>query len=489
MDITRILIASTLFFLTMSALASTCTVTDVDSLRNCINQGAAVDYYDIQSDFSCSGADCCASGDALISLNGRNGVTIQGNGHVITRHSNQRVCPAITLHGAANIAISSLQIDEDESAPRCVGNENCPGTIYAYEGSNFTLEDVGIWNSKSVGISVHGVNQFLLNNSTIVRAGVIGVYAGGGSTGVKVLRSVIARSGANGIAFQNVLGPNSLSHNLIWKNVLDGNHELGAYVTPLSSPRFVNGGQIYIPYAKSVDVGSNVIVNGRCTDCRGWGPGGNEAGGGISAIELGNEGWLDYVTISWNKIRNHFGVSFFVNSTKMSGTSAIWDNDSRGVKGLWFSRNTGNFGPSSGRNSYGDYSPSAYSSGYLSGAIQRVYSAGFHQEANWLGQHPGALFEQAFRLADWPLPRGSKAPIYRCLTWPTTSNDFVSLDSGCEGYHLHSILGYSYPANHPGAQPFYRCMIPTAPYDQFVSSDAGCEGQYSHGFLGYFIPQ
>lgn len=478
-----------LFLLSTSALAAPCTVTDMASLRSCLNQGAAIDYYDIQSDFSCSGADCCAAGEALISLSGRNGVRIQGNNRVITRYGNQKVCPAITLHGATNIAINSLLIDEDASTPRCIGTDNCPPTIFAYGGSNFMLEGVGIWNAKASGVSVHIVDNFVLNNSTIVHAGILGFYAGAGSNHVKVQRSVIARSGANGVAFQNVVGGNTQEENLIWNNVLDSNHELGAYVTPSTSPNFANGGQIFVPYARSVGIGFNVIANGRCTDCRGWGPGGNQPGGGISAIELGNEGPLDFITIYWNKILNHYGPSFFVNGSRMNGNSAIYDNDSRGVLSQWYVRNGGNFKPSQGRNASGDYRPSAYSSGYMSGAIQRVYSSGFHQEANWIGQHAGALFERTFHLADWPLPRASNRPIYRCLTWTNTANDFPSLDPNCEGYYLHSILGYSYPASHPGAQPFYRCLIQSPPYDQFVSSDASCEGHYNAAFLGYFIPQ
>jgi len=143
-------------------------------------------------------------------------------------------------------------------------------------------------------------------------------------------------------------------------------------------------------------------------------------------------------------------------------------------------------GPTFGTNPIGDYSPSANSYGYLSNFIQKMSVSGYLVEANWTWQHPGGVLRATYGLLGYPRARTSMKPIYRCLAGST--NDFPSLDANCEGagFSLHSILGYSYEPDFPGAVPLYRCWTGS---QHFVSTDVNCEGATNVLHLGYTVVQ
>lgn len=476
------------------ALGASCAIYDMASFRSCIALGTAVDHYSLQNDITCSGSDCCAAGHAMLSINSRNGVTIQGNGYVIARRSSQRVCPAIWVQSSSNLLINALQIDEDESVPRCLGDDKtCFSTIEIRDSTNVTLESVGVYHAKAHGVGANSTNGFVLNNSTISNSGVLGVYIGDAaltrlpSKNVSVTNSVIAHTGTNAVTFWNVASPSPGNENLIRGNVIENNHYVGGYLTDTFKPDFNTGGQVFIHSAQSAVIDNNVIANGRCPTCAGFPPPGwRGTFRGIPAVEVG-PGRLTNVRINANKILNHTGAFIFANLANVDSTNAIWNNDSRGVERNFHVRNS-SWSPNIGSNPIGNYSPSATWSG---APLYRLYSGGFHQEANFRSQHGSSLHEGTFRLATYPLPRGSNRPIYRCLIWTNTNNDFPSLDPGCESpsFYLHSVLGYSFPPGYPGAQPFYRCLVRSSSTDHFVSWNPNCEGQTFVQALGYAIPQ
>jgi hypothetical protein len=472
------------------AFAATCNIYDMASLQNCVAQGLAVDTYSFQSDVACWGTDCCT----MLNVSHRSGVTIQGNGRLIARRSQQKVCPAILVNYSSNVSINSLQIDEDEAAARCLGDEACPGTIEIRNSENVTLESVGVYHAKKVGVGANDTDGFVLNNSTISNAGVLGVFVGDQAESgkparnISVKNSVISHTGVNGVTFWNVTAPSGGGDNYITNNIIDNNHYVGGYYTPTFSPYFNNGGQLFIKAAQWTYVANNLIANGGCDSCRGFSPLGGHYSG-IPAIEVG-PGTLSYTRFHANRVRNSNGPFIFANSASVDFTNAIWENDSRGMS-LDYHVRGGSWFPQTGPNGFGNYTPSAAMSGKLHAAIYRLYSAGFHQEANFRTQHGNSVHETTFGLSSYPLPRGPSRPIYRCLIWHTGSNDFPSLDQNCESpsFFLHSILGYSYPAGHPGAQPFYRCLVRSSSTDHFLSWDPNCEGQNFIQTLGYAIPR
>jgi hypothetical protein len=72
-------------------------------------------------------------------------------------------------------------------------------------------------------------------------------------------------------------------------------------------------------------------------------------------------------------------------------------------------------------------------------------------------------------------------PLYGCSR-DGTSDHFLSLTAGCEGYRTESIEGYVYTSAPPGSVSLYRCRFGTT---HFASTQPKCEGQVTEMQLGY----
>ena len=77
-------------------------------------------------------------------------------------------------------------------------------------------------------------------------------------------------------------------------------------------------------------------------------------------------------------------------------------------------------------------------------------------------------------------------PLYGCIQ---NSDQFLSLDRGCEGQTLVGLEGWIYdhaPAN-VATVAVYRCSVPGT--DHFAADDPNCEGQHTDGLLGFALEQ
>ncbi len=133
---------------------SSCQVSDLTSLKNCMNTLYRFQILNFVADVTCTGASCCGADghSALMDFSRTSYKVISGNNHVLTRRGSQKVCPAIEMSGSSYIWISSLSIDEDENAKPCGAYDNCANTIYSHSGSNILIENTKIYNSKSIGV-------------------------------------------------------------------------------------------------------------------------------------------------------------------------------------------------------------------------------------------------------------------------------------------------------------------------------------------------
>jgi hypothetical protein len=100
---------------------------------------------------------------------------------------------------------------------------------------------------------------------------------------------------------------------------------------------------------------------------------------------------------------------------------------------------------------------------------------------------PGGRFQKQSVLGQlYQSPQvGASIPFYACRKGDT--DNFLSLDSACEGARILGTNGFAY--SEPNANlklvGLYRCE---SAQGHFVSQDAKCEGQTIDGFLGYVLP-
>jgi hypothetical protein len=86
----------------------------------------------------------------------------------------------------------------------------------------------------------------------------------------------------------------------------------------------------------------------------------------------------------------------------------------------------------------------------------------------------------------YTIPRaGATVPLYGCKMG--AADQFVSLDSGCEGQYVLGLNGYIYNQAPPGQTvvAIYRCFGNSG---HFVSTDPMCEGSQTDELLGYILP-
>src|SRR5262249_25015042 len=185
-----------------------------------------------------------------------------------------------------------------------------------------------------------------------------------------------------------------------------------------------------------------------------------------------------------NYFYNFYGVAFFLNQGATIGPdSSVSSNSIAGITDLLSNYGNPWLGGATIEDSFtNDVGPSLDHGGISSYSIHRLNYQGVHEEASIRNERSGATVEAIFVLSPFPRVGAYNRPIFRCFVSGSATRDFPSFDEGCEGHHLHSILGYSYEPSYPGVLPFYRCRVGG---DHFASWDSGCEGQISEGILGY----
>lgn len=470
---------------------TTCTISDLPSLANCVNNRSSYQTLQVTANLSCSGQSCCGSGSgggALINLDGSSGISLSGNGFTLTRHLSAslpaKACPAISAASASQVSISNLNIDDDSTIPACGVSDGCTGSIYLNGANGITISGVAIYNAKASAVYAWSSNNVSIDQSTVSNTGIIGIYVGDGtyspataSNNISITNSTIAYSQTNGIALQGVYGTNRIENNNI-----EGNHHHGLWLQPNGLP--YDGGQIYIPNASDVAVDNNVIADGYCDNCQ------NPM---VMGLELAGEGTLNSLNIYENYMYNSYGSALFLDSGgQIDSSTLVWSNVVRGFTDFLLNDSGGTTLSSAtiGNNSVGDSIPTLNLEGTWAHTIYRLSYSGFHEEADTSTERPGATLEGTFVLANYPMPGANPSPIFRCFVNDSTTNDFPSFDRACEGQgfqNLHSILGYSVAPTQPGAQPFYRCAV-IGSSDHFVSWDSHCEGQNVESLLGYAVP-
>jgi len=455
--------------------AATCQIGDLSSLNACIANRAQYQVFNFNADVACTGTECCTtagSGGALLNLDFSAYKVVQGNGHTLSRYAPRAACPAININQSSYIRVSDLAIDEDENVPGCRPEDNCPSVALVSSSDNVDFQGLKVYHGKGYAIYVSGTRVFNFNRSLVADSGIIGLYVGTvvgvfsvPSRYVTVTDSVFTHTRTNGIAFQGVYGDAS-GHNLVRGNILTGNHYKGMWLDPLG--REINGGQLYLPNSAHVAVQDNLIGDGYCATCSNtdvWG------------MELGAEDVVRDLDVSGNYLYNIKGMAFFLNEHgAVAADSSLVSNRVLGVSVFK------NFSVVESGNTFSDGVPSLKRNGDASYVIHRSVLNGWHQEANTRNER-GAAFESGFGLSSHSRPGAEGGPILRCFKSGSAVEDFPTRDRNCEGMGtLHSVLGYSFEANHVGAQPFYRCRYNQ---DHFVSWDPGCEGRVNEGLLGY----
>lgn len=261
---------------------SRCEARSITDLNQCLASGN--DAY-IVSDMSCSGS--CIQ---------HNTGTIYGGGYTITRNSGQKQGNLLRMQGS-NLTVQDLTLD-DGDGPTCTPNEECPRTVQM-GGSNLTLNNVTVRNSKAYTIGVDNATDVTIQGIQLMDGGIVGLYIGT-SNRVSVTGSRFNRVGSNSIA---VLGGINVT---ITGNHFENNHRLGFWpVAPQFGEGLTGGGQVYIARGEDILFSNNTVINGSCDQCR----------GGVHGVEVSepNKTSVYRLTIADNTINNHTGANIYVN--------------------------------------------------------------------------------------------------------------------------------------------------------------------------------
>jgi hypothetical protein len=512
--------------------ASVCEISDMASLNDCVRNQTQFDQFEFTADVSCQGEDCCGwDGRGLMNLSrSKDGKTVLGNGHTLTRHAMQRQCPAIIINNVSNVSLQNLNLDEDAEAAPCVPDDHCKATVHVQNSKNVSLIRVNIYNGKAYVVRVWGVDGFVFGSSSVSNAGIIGLCVEHmkftPSRHVLISNSVFAVARANGVAITGVDGE-AVGDNQIVNNVFSGNHYHGLWMDG-SGKVPTTGGQLYIPYANNLTVSDNLIADGRCQNCS------NPA---VWGMELGapNEGsTLTNVVIARNFVYNSLGYAFLKNDgADLNNSVVITQNKAFGVPEMAnFSEAAFNdtnlvinpsrnlktapltafteadksaarllarpnqafaravaavpsdpAGPGISLNLFGDVNPSLNYEGSSENTIYQLKRRK-HLESQWPLSHFKVI--DRFKLSAFPRSGSSPGPIYRCLIVGKKLKDFVSSAKDCEGQVMLSIYGYSYQPSYPGALPFYRCRKGN---DYYLSWDQSCGGDAADGHVGYALAE
>lgn len=494
--------------------ASTCEISDLNTLEQCLSNQASYQLLDFTQDVTCDSPSTCCNGNAaggytaLLDIKGMNHLTIQGNGHAVHRAAAQTLCPALSIQISNEILVESLSFDEGEATPPCdpSTNSGCANAIDLRNDTDVKLQQVGSYFSKNEGVFVETVDGFSFSNSIVSESGQAGIWIGLGtnlyftpSRKISINDSIIAKSRINGIALMGANPSAAGDRVILSRNVLTKNHWHGLYPIPGVTNGITSGGELLLADATGVTANDNLIADGYCENCT---DGSGNPSGGVTAIELGGSpapGGVQDLLVQGDYIYNGSQpiVAYQNPGTAVSGVS-IMDTRAIGYSVLDAGFQTA---PNILRDDLSDWAAPIASlawNGYASQGGVGVYDIlrlrapnGYHDESKFLSEVPSGVLEGIFRLSPSPRVNAPANAIYRCYSTQYAGADFLSLDPQCEGRGtLHSVMGYSYE---PGyvlgtavAQPFYRCLN-SIPGDEFVSWDPHCEGQTFELQLGFAV--
>lgn len=477
--------------ITVSASRVDCSIENTSEFAPCLASGASNIFIRLTKDLTCDGTQCCPGGKALIAIQGKTNVTLDGQGWAIRRSGDAlKNCAALAIGRSSNVTIKNLNFVDATAVSNCTvtdmqTNKHTCSTVANSASSNVIYHGVSVFNGKGYAVNAVNVQGFSWIKSKIHNAGVIGLYIGSyynnqRSSKVLVQNSVFTRISTNALVLQGVSG---LVTNSIAGNIFLNNHHHGAWSLCGSSGKSIcNGGQIYIPDAANVEIKKNIIGDGFCENC----PKVGEFEYPVWAIELGapasSEQAVNNILVEDNYFYNHGYVAILKNYASTVKSLIIKNNRFNGIDHIYKVVNTPNekpykmegniFNPKDRFNrSY--QRPSYY--------IQRQFAENFHFESRVKSEFPTANWEGEFRLSGAPhrgLNQADSGAIYRCLLSNPT-RDFLSVSRNCEGAGtLSAIVGFS---KEGGTQNLHRCRIAD---DHFISTDRNCEGQIYEGLLG-----
>jgi len=297
--------------------ATMCSAGNVAQLRACADNLSSYDGIALSADMTCTGSDCCAgTGGALIGISGLSNKVFDGGGHRIVRQANQRVCAAVLINQSSNITLRNTAFDDDLSAAPCDPSDNCASTIDISGSSNVMLDKVTVSNGKAYVVHAWGVNGFTVQNSSVLNAGIIGIYVGhddyAPSSRIGIYNSFVIGSRTNGIAVESANGLQD-GDNAIVGNLIQGNHWHGLWRD--ANGAVYPGGQLLIVMANHLLVKDNTIGDGYCDSCGPNSIGGVELGAAEHPNGLHN---LQFVS---NLIYNQSGNAVYANSGVVTDSS------------------------------------------------------------------------------------------------------------------------------------------------------------------------
>ncbi len=316
-----------------------CEVDSLDSLRECVANAASYGGLDILSDLSCTDNSCCEQNGALVSLRAVSGFTIHGNSHIMKREAGHRQCGLLEITSADDVVVENWFLDDDVTVAGCSFDEHCPRMVYVRNSKDITLDNVAVSNGKDYSVYIDGVEGFTFQNSTVLNAGVLGLYVGHAdnfSSEVVIENSLFVDVETNAVA---LLGVGGGTTNVVRNNTFLRNHRHGHWeVEPRFGTGTTGGGQIYIARADNVLVEGNTILDGYCDNC--YISSGSRTG--IHGIELGEPGQfsISNIEIRDNIIGNHDAGAIYlnqgssVNSTVRISNNILHNNTESLQKGL-----------------------------------------------------------------------------------------------------------------------------------------------------------
>ena len=311
-----------------------CEVDSLETLQACAQNSSVYSGMDIVADLSCSGRECCPQNAALLSLSGNSNFTIHGNNHLMHRRSGHRQCSLIEAVNVSGVVIENWHLDDDGSVPGCRVADKCPRMVHIRNSVNVTLDGVHVSNGKGYNVYIDGVDGFTFHNSSIVNAGILGLYVGHGdnySSRVAVTNSLFTDVQTNAVA---LLGVGGSVTNIVSNNTFIRNHRFGHWaVNPKFGIGMTGGGQVYIARAENVLIEGNRILDGYCENCFIS----NTNRTGIHGIELGepHRVSLSSIRVTENLISNNDGSAIYLNegngidsSVFIGGNTLINNTDS-----------------------------------------------------------------------------------------------------------------------------------------------------------------
>jgi len=201
---------------------------------------------------------------------------------------------------------------DDGSVPGCRVADKCPRMVHIRNSVNVTLDGVHVSNGKGYNVYIDGVDGFTFHNSSIVNAGILGLYVGHGdnySSRVAVTNSLFTDVQTNAVA---LLGVGGSVTNIVSNNTFIRNHRFGHWaVNPKFGIGMTGGGQVYIARAENVLIEGNRILDGYCENCFIS----NTNRTGIHGIELGepHRVSLSSIRVTENLISNNDGSAIYLN--------------------------------------------------------------------------------------------------------------------------------------------------------------------------------